>query len=160
MEEEHQTNLGDFSTTPEEKMTVDEYNNSEENPPREINMPSVRKIEFSESKTDYLYHDLGLLYPNPPIPDEVEGVVLRRAKLTSTSGIKKVLNWVSENSAVVVNLEEIIANESELNDTISVFSTFVQEDIGGQILQLTKSKILLLPPECQGLAGIEEELFN
>ena len=160
MDEEHQTNLGDFSTTSEENITIDEYSHSEEKPPREINMPSLKKIDFGERKTDYLYHDLGLLYPNPPIPEEVEGVVLRRAKLTSISGIKKILNWVSENSAVVVNLEQIITNESELNDAISIFSTFVQEDIGGQILQLTKSKILLLPPECQGLAGIEKEIFN
>mgnify|MGYP001213824443 CR=1 FL=1 len=160
MDEEHQTNLGDFSSNSEVNMFLEGDINSGETPPREINMPSVQKTEFTEKNTDYMYHDLGLLYPNPPIPSESEGVVLRRAKLTSTSGIKEILNWVSENSAVVVNLEQIITKESELNETISSFSTFVQEDIGGQILQLTKSKILLLPSECKGVAGIENEIFE
>ena len=160
MDEVHQTNLGDFST--KSAITLNEVKSIDANvmPPREINMPSIKRVHGEEKKNDYLYHDLNILYPNPPIPAEDQGVVIRRVKLAGISGISSILNWVSENSAVVVNLDQIMSRENELNVALNKFTTFVEKDMGGQILQLTKSKVLLLPPGCQGIAGIEEELIR
>ncbi len=160
MDEVSQTNLGDFSTESAIAPNEVEDIGVSSLPPREINMPSIKKVQGVEEKIDHLYHDLNILYPNPPIPDESQGVVIRRAKLAGISGISNVLNWVSENSAVVVNLDKIMSRENDLSVTLNLFTTFVEKDMGGQILQLTKSKVLLLPPECQGITGIEEELIG
>ena len=125
MDEDFQTNLEDFSTENEIDSKDTLIIDSENSPPRQINMPSIKKFKLSEEKSDYIYHDLGILYPHPPIPDESQGVVLRRAKLVGISGVNEILNWVAEKSAVVVNLDHIISNEDDLNFTVDAFSTFV-----------------------------------
>ena len=154
MDEVNQTNLGDFSTENTIAPNEGEGIGASVMPPREINMPSIKMVQGVEEEVDHLYHDLNILYPNPPIPDESRGVVIRRAKLAGISGISNVLNWVSENSAVVVNLDNIMSKENDLSVTLNLFTTFVEKDMGGQILQLTKSKVLLLPPECQGSTSL------
>nr|ANV79985.1 hypothetical protein [uncultured Candidatus Thalassoarchaea sp.] len=39
------------------------------------------------------------------------------------------------------------------------FTTFIEGDLGGQIIQITDSRLMLLPPGCRGLKGIEMEAF-
>ena len=37
--------------------------------------------------------------------------------------------------------------------------TFIEGDLGGQIIQLTDTRLMLLPPGCRGLKGVEMEAF-
>jgi len=35
----------------------------------------------------------------------------------------------------------------------------VIEDLGGEILQLSETRLLILPPSCKGMKGLEDEAF-
>ena len=52
-----------------------------------------------------------------------------------------------------------MSRENEFQATLLRLSIFIEDDIGGQIIQLTDSRLLLLPPGCKGVSGIEMEAF-
>jgi len=37
---------------------------------------------------------------------------------------------------------------------------FIEKDLGGQIIRLTESRLMLLPPGCRGIRGLESEAFS
>ena len=69
------------------------------------------------------------------------------------------LDWVSDGDAVIVELSRIINRDTEFSVAVDHMSVFIENDIGGQIIQLTDTRLLLLPPGCKGITGIELEAF-
>ena len=128
-------------------------------PPRTFQMPSSGPIALQTPTTDIMYHDLGKMYPAAPIPENEEGMVLHRGLLHDLTGVSDLLNWVADGEGVIVELKRIMAREVEFQTVLMRLSTFIEDDIGGQIIQLTDSRLLLLPPGCKGVSGIEMEAF-
>ncbi|HIK78931.1 MAG: hypothetical protein CXT69_00900 [Methanobacteriota archaeon] len=128
-------------------------------PPRTFQMPSSGPIALQTPTTDIMYHDLGKMYPEAPIPENKKGMVLHRALLQDLTGVSDLLNWVADGEGVIVELKRIMAREVEFQTVLMRLSTFIEDDIGGQIIQLTDSRLLLLPPGCKGVSGIEMEAF-
>ena len=130
-----------------------------DSPIRTFSMPSAGSVVHRPPTTDVDYHDLGELFPEAPVPQVGEGMVFHRGILHELSGVSQLLDWVSEGDAVIVELSRIITRETEFAIAIDSLSTFIEGDIGGQIIQLTDSRLLLLPPGCRGIRGVETESF-
>lgn len=128
-------------------------------PVRTFEMPSAAPSASRPPTTDITYHDLGAMYPEAPVPDESGGVVLHRGVLNDLTGVAQLLDWVSDGDAAIVELTKIMGRETEFAASIERLSTFIEGDLGGQIIQLTDSRLLLLPPGCRGLRGVEMESF-
>ena len=77
-----------------------------------------------------------------------------------TSGISTLFDWISDGDAAIVELGSMISRQSEFDAAINTTITICIEDVGGKILQIGDSRILLLPSGCTGISGLEDESFN
>ena len=84
-------------------------------------------------------------------------MVIHRAILHDVTGIYKLLDWLADGEAVIVEMERLMARDVELQAALKQLSTFVEGDMGGQIVKVTESRLMLLPPGCKGLRGVEVE---
>ena len=107
-----------------------------------------------------LFHNLGKRFPNPPIPMNDGGMVLHRATLIDMTGVDTLLDWVSDGHAALVEMARLMNREQEVTNVLARLHLFVENDMGGQIVQITEPRIMLLPPGCVGLNGLEDEAFN
>ena len=123
-------------------------------------MPSMSPTkEKAAAPSGLVYHDLGKMYPNPPIEDTDSGLVVHRAVLNDITGCSTLLNWLSEGHAAIVEMNRLVKRETEFSSALSQLHKFIEGDLGGQIIQITDSRLMLLPPGCRGLKGVEMEAF-
>ena len=99
------------------------------------------------------------MYPNPPIIDSPNGMVLHRAVLNDITGCGQLMDWVADDHAVIVEMNRLMKKTVEFNSAISRLNTFIDTDLGGQIIQVTETRLMLLPPGCRGVRGVEMEAF-
>ena len=128
-------------------------------PVKTFQLPSSDTPIHRPPTTDVDYHDLEEIFPDAPVPSRGDGMVFHRAILHDLSGVPKLLDWVSDGDAVIVELSRIINRDTEFSVAVDNMSVFIENDIGGQIIQLTDTRLLLLPPGCKGITGIELEAF-
>ena len=122
-------------------------------------MPSEQSIgQARPPPSDILYHDLERLYPAAPIPEE-GGFVLHRGVLQDLTGVPQLLDWVSDGDVAIVEMGRMMQRETEFETALNQLHTFIENDLNGQIVQLTGSRLLLLPPGCRGIRGVEDEAF-
>ena len=129
-------------------------------PLRSFEMPSMHKQPSASpvpSTTQFL--DLGKRYPYPPIPIEGGGLVLHRAVLKDLTGCGTLLNWVADGHAVIVEMNRLMKRTVEFNAAIEQLNQFIGNDLGGEILKMTQTRLLLLPPGCRGVNGVDMEAF-
>lgn len=123
-------------------------------------MPSMSSSKSKPAAPSGLvYHDLEKLYPNPPIKENNSGFVVHRAVLNDITGCSTLLNWLSDGHAAIVEMNRLVKRETEFSSAINQLHTFIESDLGGQIIQITDSRLMLLPPGCRGVRGIEMEAF-
>tara|TARA_B100000459_G_C8569883_1_gene198105 strand:- start:330 stop:914 length:585 start_codon:yes stop_codon:yes gene_type:complete len=123
-------------------------------------MPSMRQLkEKSAAPTGLVYHDLEKMYPNPPIKDSSSGMVVHRAVLNDITGCSTLLDWLAEGHASIVEMNRLIKREVEFSSAVNQLHTFIEGDLGGQIIQITDTRLMLLPPGCRGVRGVEMEAF-
>jgi len=127
-------------------------------PPRALDLPSKKKNEPVRTN-ESTYHDLGKLYPNAPVALVPDGLVLHRAVLHDLTGITVLLDWLADGDAAIVEMEKLMSRDVELNTAIDELNQFIAADLGGQIVQLTDTRLMLLPPGCRGVKGVETEAF-
>ena len=65
---------------------------------------STLEKQSTPSTSSDIYHNLGKMYPNPPIPMNNSGMVLHRATLFDLTGIDTLLDWVSDGDAALVEM--------------------------------------------------------
>jgi hypothetical protein len=132
-------------------------------PLRTFSMPSstssVAKEPIPPPSTG-IFHNLGKRFPNPPIPMKDGGMVLHRATLIDMTGVDTLLDWVSDGHAALVEMSRLMNREHEVTSVLARLHLFVENDMGGQIVQITETRVMLLPPGCVGLNGLEDEAFN
>ena len=130
------------------------------NPLQTFSMPSMEQSKPQiTSSTDVLYHDLGELYPNPPILTTESGMVLHRAVLNDITGCSQLMDWVADDHAVIVEMNRLMKKTVEFNAALAQLNSFIDTDLGGQIIQMTETRLMLLPPGCRGVRGVEMEAF-
>tara|TARA_B110000902_G_scaffold157511_1_gene180671 strand:+ start:1808 stop:2443 length:636 start_codon:yes stop_codon:yes gene_type:complete len=129
-------------------------------PLRTFNMPSMGMVQSQPTPAaEVIYHDLGELYPNPPILDSENGMVLHRAVLNDITGCGQLMDWVADDHAVIVDMNRLMKKTVEFNAVLAHLNTFIDADLGGQIIQMTETRLMLLPPGCRGVRGVEMEAF-
>ena len=136
---------------------------NESKPLRTFTMPSAeatRSQQPTPPPSSGIYHDLGKMYPNPPIPMNNTGLVLHRATLYDMTGIDTLLDWVSDGDAALVEMARLMNREHEVETVLARLHRFIEMDMGGQIVQITGTRVMLLPPGCVGISGLEDEAFN
>ena len=128
--------------------------------PRRLNLPSQETtISSASGSSGTTYHDLEKLYPNAPVPKLADGLVIHRATLHDLTGVLQLLDWVSDGEAAIVRMEKMMNRKLELQTAIEKLNKFIESDLGGQIIRLTETRLMLLPPGCRGVKGVESEAF-
>ena len=128
--------------------------------PRQLDLSSNKStISNSKQGSSTRYHDMGKLYPNAPVPKVANGLVIHRATLHDVTGTLQLMDWVSDGEAAIVRMERLMGRELELQSAIEKLTQFIETDMGGQIVRLTESRLMLLPPGCRGVNGLEIEAF-
>ena len=69
------------------------------------------------------------------------------------------MDWVSDGHAVIVEMNRLMKRTVEFNAAIGHLTQFIKGDLGGEILKMTSTRLLLLPPGCRGVNGVEMEAF-
>ena len=129
--------------------------------PRRLNLPSQEPtLQSTSSSAPTRYHDMENLYPNAPVPKVAGGLVIHRAILHDLTGVPQLMDWVADGEAVIVRMEKMMNRELECQTAIERLNLFVENDLGGQIIRLTESRLMLLPPGCRGIRGLDAEAFS
>ncbi|MDC1419279.1 hypothetical protein N8653_00975 [Euryarchaeota archaeon] len=126
---------------------------SEDREPRWIEMESNSSDNDVDLEPGEKYHDLHKKYPNPPTPRGPDDTIIHRAVLQDLTGVPMILNWISDGDIVIIEMSELIKRETELNIAVKRISKFVESDLSGTVLQLGKSRLLLLPSKFDGNEG-------
>ena len=117
-----------------------------EEEPRWIEMSDISNSNEGEISPGENYHDLGTKYPNAPIPRENNDVIIRRCVLKDLTGVSTILNWISDGDLVIIEMSKLMKRETELHAAIKKIRDFVELDLCGSVLQLGKTRLLILPP--------------
>ena len=129
--------------------------------PRRLKLPSQEPtLQSTSSSAPTRYHDMEKLYPNAPVPKVAGGLVIHRAILHDLTGVPQLMDWVADGEAVIVRMEKMMNRELECQTAIERLNLFVENDLGGQIIRLTESRLMLLPPGCRGIRGLDAEAFS
>ncbi|MDC0655918.1 hypothetical protein OAP41_03365 [Candidatus Poseidoniaceae archaeon] len=129
-------------------------------PLRTFSMPSMQQHEtFTAPEAEVIYHKLGEMYPHAPVIDSQHGLVLHRAVLNDITGCGQLMDWVADDHAVIVEMNRLMKKTVEFNSAIVRLNTFIDSDLGGQIIQMTETRLMLLPPGCRGVRGVDMEAF-
>ena len=123
-------------------------------------MPSMSKsTKKNEVPSKLIFHNLGNKYPDPPITSNDTGLVVHRAVLNDMTGISTLQDWLADGHASIVEMGRLIKRDTEFSAALDQLHTFIEGDLGGQIIQITDTRLMLLPPGCRGLKGVEMEAF-
>lgn len=127
---------------------------------RRFIMPSSQQEDTSRSPTSSMsYHDLNALYPNAPVPLQEGGMVLHNATLHDLTGCHQLMDWVADGHACIVEMKRLIKRTTEFTQALNWLHTFIEGDLQGQIIQMTETRLMLLPEGCRGLKGTDMEGF-
>ena len=101
-----------------------------------------------------IFHDLEKMYPDAPIPEE-GGQILRNAVIDGSDGLPMLMDWVSQGDMVIVDVSPIIDHPGRLSEVIDPLMVFVEQQMGGQLLNFGHSRLLLLPSthQARGTGG-------
>jgi SepF-like predicted cell division protein (DUF552 family) len=123
-------------------------------------MPSMSKTaKKNEVPSKLIFHNLGNKYPSPPITTNETGLVVHRAVLNDITGTSTLLDWLADGHASIVEMGRLIKRDTEFSTALDELHTFIEGDLGGQVIQITDTRLMLLPPGCRGLKGVEMEAF-
>ena len=127
-------------------------------PLKGVFMPSLNKKNQPVKKTNIIYHNLDELYPDANVAND-EGFVIHRANLLGINGILQLFDWASDGDISVVDLKDILSEDEVLAQIVDKLNEFIIHDLGGEILQLSETRLLVLPPSCKGMKGLADEAF-
>ena len=114
--------------------------------PKWVEMPSVSNEVFGKLEPGENYHDLGLKYPDAPVPRDNRDIIVHRAQLNDISGVSQLMDWVSEGDIAIVEMTEMMDRDMELKLSVGRIQDFIETDLRGQLVRLGNSRLLLLPP--------------
>jgi len=114
--------------------------------PKWVEMPSISNEAFGKLEPGENYHDLGLKYPDAPVPRDNRDIIVHRAQLNDISGVSQLMDWVSEGDIAIVEMTEMMDRDMELKLSVGRIQDFIEADLRGQLVRLGNSRLLLLPP--------------
>ena len=88
--------------------------------PKWVEMPSVSGPISGNIDAGENYHDLGIQYPDAPVPRGQNDAIVRRAVLEDISGAGELMNWVSDGDIVIVEMTGLLGRDMELQLAVSL----------------------------------------
>ena len=67
---------------------------------------------------------------------------------------------MSDDHGAIVEIGRLMKRDVEFTTALQRLNQFIEGDLGGQIIQVTASRLLFLPPGCRGLKGLDDEAFS
>ncbi len=119
--------------------------------PKWVEMPSVSSNAIGGLEPGESYHDLGMKFPDAPVPRNKSDVIVHRAVLEDVTGISQLMDWVSDGDIVIVEMADLMKRDMELRLAVGKIQDFVEGDISGQLVRLGNSRLLLLPPSFESV---------
>ena len=113
--------------------------------PKWVEMPSVNNHGIGGLEPGESYHDLGMKFPDAPVPRNKSDVIVHRAVLEDVTGISQLMDWVSDGDIVIVEMTDLMSRDMELRLAVGKIQDFVEGDLNGQLVRLGNSRLLLLP---------------
>tara|TARA_B100000686_G_C15949134_1_gene552636 strand:+ start:43 stop:432 length:390 start_codon:yes stop_codon:yes gene_type:complete len=114
--------------------------------PKWVEMPSIADQGASSIDPGEPYHDLGMKFPDAPVPRTEGDVIVHRAILEDVTGISQIMDWVSDGDIVILEMTDLMSRDMELQLAVGKIQEFVEGDVNGQVVRLGNSRLLLLPP--------------
>ncbi|RJU99192.1 MAG: hypothetical protein DWC11_07105 [Candidatus Poseidoniales archaeon] len=152
--DEWQSSLDAFTGAPEEQARTPVGA-----PLEQFDMPSLRHDarRVPEAPTvPHACHDLRNLYPDAPVPTGPDAPVIHRASLNSVEGIGQVMDWAADGHITLLDLAPLFGRRDDFRTALDHLSVFVEDDLGGRLLQLTDTRLLVLPQGVEGVRGVED----
>ena len=118
----------------------------EDDGPKWVEMPSIADEGMSIIDPGEPYHDLGMRFPDAPVPRSDRDVIIRRAVLEDVTGISQIMDWVSDGDIVIIEMSDLMSRDMELQLAVAKIQDFVEDDVNGQVVRLGNTRLLLLPP--------------
>jgi SepF-like predicted cell division protein (DUF552 family) len=118
----------------------------ESSEPKWIEMPSLPNYGNNSIEAEQDYHDLGERYPQAPVPMHLGDTIIHRANLEDITGLKEIMNWISEGDITIVEMSGMINRDIELQMAVSKLQKFVENEMKGTVFGLGHNRLLLLPP--------------
>lgn len=133
---------------------------SGEEGPRQFSMPSDRPRAVRPLPSNNMtYHDMGVLYPHAPVPVSEGEMVIHNATLLDLTGCGQLMDWVADGHGCIVEMKRMMQRTTEFNLALGMMNEFIEQDVQGQIIRITDTRLLLLPQGCRGIRGTEMEGF-
>lgn len=114
--------------------------------PKWVEMPSILEPVIAGIEPGEPYHDLGMRYPDAPVPRLSGDVIVHRAILEDVTGISQLMDWISDGDIVIVEMTGLMSRDMELQLAVANIQQFVEADLNGQLVRLGNNRLLLLPP--------------
>ena len=102
------------------------------------------------------FHWMDGRYPDPPIPTSANGAIIHRAEIRDITGLPQLLDWASDGDISIVNTRHLMNRKTEFNAVIEELAEFVERDLGGEIVQIGDSRILILPKGVRATQSADE----
>ena len=112
-----------------------------------------RTAEMQEGET---FHWMDGRYPDPPIASSINGTIIHRAEIRDITGLPQLLDWAAEGDISIVNTRHLMSRKTEFNAVIEELAEFVERDLGGEIIQIGDSRILILPKGVRATQSADE----
>ena len=109
-------------------------------------LPISNEPRAPEAREGETFHFLDARYPDPPIPRTHDGVILHLGQILDITGLPQLLDWASEGDIVMLDTRRLMARQTEFNAVIERLASFVERDLGGELVQMGETRILILPP--------------
>ncbi|MEC8264506.1 MAG: hypothetical protein VX011_03140, partial [Candidatus Thermoplasmatota archaeon] len=133
--DEGQSSLDAFSGAPVEAPRLPTGS-----PLEQFEMPSLRhdaRRVPAAPTVPHAYLDLRNLYPDAPVPAVHGAPVIHRASLASSEGIGQVMDWTAEGHITLLDVAPLFGRRDAFRAALDHLSLFVEDDMGGRLLQLT-----------------------
>jgi hypothetical protein len=69
------------------------------------------------------------------------------------------MDWVADGHGCIVEMKRMMQRTTEFNLALGMMNEFIEQDVQGQIIRITDTRLLLLPQGCRGIRGTEMEGF-
>jgi len=114
--------------------------------PKWVDMPSISDNAIGGLEAGESYHDLGMKFPDAPVPRNNADVIVHRAVLEDVTGISHLMDWIADGDIVIVEMTGLMSRDMELRLAVGKIQDFVEGDMNGQLVRLGNSRLLLIPP--------------
>ncbi|MDP6856568.1 MAG: hypothetical protein QGH13_03440 [Candidatus Thalassarchaeaceae archaeon] len=118
-------------------------------------LPISNEPRAPQAREGEAFHFLDARFPDAPIARTPNGIILHRAEILDITGLPQLLDWASDGDIVMLDTRRLMGRQTEFNAVIERLAAFVERDLGGELVQMGETRILILPPSVRATEKID-----